>query len=178
MIVMMEKLLRIRRKAEEPALPDTKKYFQRLNAYRSKRFTGDDDLTVLKNWFGDMEKLYKAVGCSEKMKVSFGVYYLEGEANNWWTTVAERAELPNFDWEQLKELIRDRYYPESLRDRMREEFSSLEQGHRKRFCPPWNMSRDTAQGPAATGQSTVHSPRQVGNQPKPPEARVFNMNPQ
>ncbi|GAB2227135.1 hypothetical protein Drorol1_Dr00008946 [Drosera rotundifolia] len=70
----------------------------------------DDDPMVLENWFGDIEKLYKLVGCPEKLKVSFRVYYLEGEANNWWTTVAERVELHNFGWEQLKELIRDRYY--------------------------------------------------------------------
>ncbi|GAB2213560.1 hypothetical protein Drorol1_Dr00017870 [Drosera rotundifolia] len=107
MIVMMEELLRIRRKAEEPVEADIEKYFQRLNAYRTKRFIGDDDLMILENWFGDMEKLYKAIGCLEKLKVSFGVYYLEGEANNWWTTVMERAELPNFDREQLKELICD-----------------------------------------------------------------------
>ncbi|GAB2229177.1 hypothetical protein Droror1_Dr00023313, partial [Drosera rotundifolia] len=127
MIVMMEEFLRIRRKVEEPAKPDSKMYFQRLNAYRPKRFTGDDDPTILENWFRDMENLYKAVGCPEKLKVSFGIYYLEGEANNWRTTVAEQAELSNFDWEQLKERIRDRYYPESLRNQMGEEFSSLEQ---------------------------------------------------
>ncbi|GAB2223193.1 hypothetical protein Droror1_Dr00017331 [Drosera rotundifolia] len=87
--LMRRELLRIRRKVEEPVEPETKEYFHRLNAYRPKRFTGDDDLTILENWFGDMEKLYKAVGCPKKLKVSIGVYYLEGEAINRWTIVAE-----------------------------------------------------------------------------------------
>ncbi|GAB2216210.1 hypothetical protein Droror1_Dr00023980 [Drosera rotundifolia] len=127
MIVMMEELLRIRRKAEELIERDTEKYFQRLNAYLPKRFIEDDDPMVLENWFGNMEKHYKAVGYPEKLRPFYGyINYLEGEANNWWTSVAERADLPNFDWEQLKELIHDRYYLESLRDQMREEFSSLE----------------------------------------------------
>ncbi|GAB2258474.1 hypothetical protein Droror1_Dr00014634 [Drosera rotundifolia] len=180
MMVMMEELLRIRRKAEVPAEPDTEKYFQRLNAYHLKRFIGDDDPTVLENWSGDIEKLYKAVGCPEKLKVSFGVYYLEGEANNWWTTVTQRAELSNFDWEQLKELIRNRFrhvakdchtIPVTC-------YNIGGQGHRKRFCPQGNMSRDTIQGPGATDQSVAQPPRQAGNQPKPPPGRVFNMNPQ
>ncbi|GAB2264436.1 hypothetical protein Droror1_Dr00027850, partial [Drosera rotundifolia] len=96
---------RIMRKAEKPAKPNAEKYFQRLNLYR----------------------------CPKKLKVSFGKYYLEDEANNWWTTLAEPVELPNFDWKQLKKLIRDRYYPESPRDQWREKFSYLEQGRPKKL---------------------------------------------
>ncbi|GAB2217412.1 hypothetical protein Droror1_Dr00000595 [Drosera rotundifolia] len=108
---------------------DSSIYVRGHNTYHPKRFGGDGDPATLEDWIRNLEKLFNVVQCPETLRVNFAVYYLEGEASAWWSTIEERAKEPTFNGESFKKLIRERFYPVSLQVLKRDEFLAIKQGN-------------------------------------------------
>ncbi|XP_057246903.1 uncharacterized protein LOC130589595 [Beta vulgaris subsp. vulgaris] len=74
-----------------------------------------------------MEKLFDVTQCPEKWKVNFAVFYLKGQADLWWKTAKEMQSQPGFGWENLKGVMRNQFYPQSLQLKLESEFIHLKQ---------------------------------------------------
>ncbi|KAK4279641.1 hypothetical protein QN277_011387 [Acacia crassicarpa] len=66
---------------------DENTIFKRVASHHPPAYKGTIDPVALENWIRDMEKLYEVTNCPENMKISIGSFYLEEEADSWWSIV-------------------------------------------------------------------------------------------
>lgn len=103
--------------------------FSRMNAMKPRYYQGKADPVEYEGWVRSMEKIFDAVQCPEKYKVNFAAYYLEGAADDWWSTVKEELRKDEkFNWDKFKEVTREQFYPSFLRRQKENEFLYLKQG--------------------------------------------------
>ena len=73
--------------------------------------------------------MFEAVGYPEESKVSSTTYYLQDEADTWWSEKSKDvASIPDFTWDKFVDLVRDKFYPPYLQKEMAEEFAKLRMG--------------------------------------------------
>ena len=103
--------------------------FKKIAQSKPPTYPGEPDPTVLETWLREFNKLFEAVGCSNELKVSNGVFYLRGEADLWWSQneTTLRA-VPNFGWDRFQEQIREKFYPVFLQKQKADEFLELKMG--------------------------------------------------
>ncbi|KAF1864718.1 hypothetical protein Lal_00032038 [Lupinus albus] len=66
-----------------------------------------------------MERIFRAMNCSEAQKLAYGTYMLVTEAENWW----------EFTRRQMEEKFLHKYFPADLKRKKEMEFLKLEQGN-------------------------------------------------
>ncbi|XP_021734967.1 uncharacterized protein LOC110701661 [Chenopodium quinoa] len=106
------------------------KVFKRIAAANPPTYLGKLDPASLENWVREFDKLFDAINCPEELNVNNAVYYLREEADLWWSQ--RRDDLlsnPNFGWAQLKEALREKFYPAYLRKQKCMEFTNLRMGN-------------------------------------------------
>ena len=86
-----------------------------------------------KNWLLKMEKLLRAIECTDAQKVLYATFALQGSAERWWSSTEQllRKELGRdtpITWEKFKEVFNRTYFPDVVRDCKAREFSVLVQG--------------------------------------------------
>ncbi|XP_020080931.1 uncharacterized protein LOC109704586 [Ananas comosus] len=83
-------------------------------------------------WLSTMEALFEYVYTLEKDKVRLVSHYLEGSARSWWMRVKNGRSLDpaTMSWEAFRELLLMEYFPESDKQKIKEDFRKLRQGNR------------------------------------------------
>jgi len=77
-----------------------------------------------------MRKMFDVTACSDSERVPIASFYLQGEADNWWSTVRANPETDlNLGWESFTQMLQERFYPEELRWQKQEEFLLFNQGN-------------------------------------------------
>ncbi|XP_031119004.1 uncharacterized protein LOC116022416 [Ipomoea triloba] len=73
--------------------------------------------------------MFEAVDCLEERRVEIATFYLQQEADNWWSMMGPMyRQEGEFRWTDLKARMRDRFYPEHVKSAKYEEFLHLRQG--------------------------------------------------
>ncbi|XP_022155925.1 uncharacterized protein LOC111022925 [Momordica charantia] len=85
--------------------------------------------TAAEEWVRELEALYVYLGCSDDFKVRGAVFMLQGEAVNWWESVAAAEDHANVPvtWARFKDLLYEYYFPVTVRNEKRAEFLRLTQ---------------------------------------------------
>jgi hypothetical protein len=95
----------------------------------TKRYDGSVNPERMADYIRDMEKNFINVNVPEHHKVRLAEHFLERDADEWWQVAKEEAVArPGFDWSMFKELLEERFFPQSLRDKKEKEFLALQQG--------------------------------------------------
>ncbi|XP_058099753.1 uncharacterized protein LOC131244115 [Magnolia sinica] len=69
------------------------------------------------------------MGCPDSQRVSLTTFTLEGEAELWWQSVKKEAGLSIvWSWSMFSDKFDQKYFPDSIREKMVSKFISLEQG--------------------------------------------------
>ena len=92
-------------------------------------FEGSTEPTESLKWLKEMEKVFVSMDCTDREKVRFAAYQLQGEASEWWDAV--RRQYGNEEpitWDIFRQEFLDMYFPESLRFEKESEFTRLIQG--------------------------------------------------
>ena len=78
----------------------------------------------------DCHELLHKMGIVERFGVEFVTNQFQGNAKMWWRSHVEcqPTEAPPMTWASFSSLFMEKYIPQTLRDRKRDEFLSLEQG--------------------------------------------------
>ena len=78
----------------------------------------------------DCHELLHKQDIVERFGVEFVTYQFQGNAKMWWRSYVEcqPAQAPPMTWASFSSLFMEKYIPQTLRDRRRDEFLSLEQG--------------------------------------------------
>ncbi|KAK9697647.1 hypothetical protein RND81_08G051100 [Saponaria officinalis] len=103
--------------------------FDKFARRRPPTYDGLCDPVVLEAWIREMEKLFTATLCPEDQKVGIATYYLQREADNWWSISRAAIQAqPGFGWAHFCEALKRRFYPDELRWQKERDFLRLEQG--------------------------------------------------
>ncbi|XP_028075820.1 uncharacterized protein LOC114278042 [Camellia sinensis] len=103
--------------------PTTIKQFQDL---KPTIFTGSTNPLVVEAWVRDMEKIFCALPCTERHKVTFATFTFKDDAQEWWLLTLEKEDVVT--WARFLEVFYEKYFPDSLREQKVLEFIHLRQG--------------------------------------------------
>ncbi|XP_058103482.1 uncharacterized protein LOC131247053 [Magnolia sinica] len=74
-------------------------------------------------------KILDVMGCPDSQRVSLATFTLEGEAELWWKLVKKEAGSSIvWSWSMYSDKFDQKYFPDSIQEKMVSEFISLEQG--------------------------------------------------
>lgn len=103
--------------------------FKRVAASKPPYYTGKEDPASLENWIREFDKLFDAINCPEDLKINNAVYYLKEEADLWWSQRRDDfLSKSYFGWDELKEALRNKFYPAYLQKQKSMEFINLRMG--------------------------------------------------
>ena len=101
-------------------------------------FIGESNPMEAENWVLKMEKLLRALECTDAQKVVYAkvvyaTFALQDFAERWWTSIEhllrmELGEDTPITWEKFKGVFNQTYFPDVVRDREEREFFGLVQG--------------------------------------------------
>ncbi|XP_028093113.1 uncharacterized protein LOC114293276 [Camellia sinensis] len=89
-------------------------------------FNGGIEPMKAKAWVLGIEKLFEVFPCTEVQKVQLAAFTFEDDARRWW--MLTRTVHQGLIWDRFLELFYDKYFPQSVRDKMATEFETLRQG--------------------------------------------------
>ncbi|XP_028077579.1 uncharacterized protein LOC114279524 [Camellia sinensis] len=100
----------------------TIKQFQDL---KPTTFIGSPNPLVAEAWVRDMEKIFRALPCTERQKVTFATFTIKDDAQEWWLLTLEKEDIVT--WARFLEVFYEKYFPDSLREQKASEFIHLRQ---------------------------------------------------
>ncbi|XP_028081967.1 uncharacterized protein LOC114283358 [Camellia sinensis] len=107
---------------EQREEPVTIKQFQNL---KPTTFTSGPDPMVADAWVKDMEKIFCALPCTERQKVTFTTFTFKDNVQEWCFLTLEKEEIVT--WVRFLEVFYETYFPNSLREQKALEFIHLKQ---------------------------------------------------
>ena len=101
--------------------------FWEFHKQKPPTFDGGPDPMVAENWLLKMEKLLRALECTDAQKVLYSTFVLQGPVDRWWSSTEQllRTELGRntpITWEKFKEVFNRTYFPDVVRDRKARQF--------------------------------------------------------
>ena len=124
--VAVQKLIE-RDEARTATPPPQVDYLELVHKHQPPTYGGEPNPEKLEEWINTFDKLLTIKRCPDERKVEVATYYLTKFADQWWRGRSQGL-AEGYGWEELKEDLRDRFYPMGLRSAKHEEFSTLQQG--------------------------------------------------
>jgi hypothetical protein len=92
-------------------------------------FSGSDASEDPQRFIDGLERLWRALGCSDIRAVELASFQLEGVAYDWFDTVTRGRQVgsPPLAWGEFSRLFMARFLPESVKDGLAHEFERFEQ---------------------------------------------------
>ncbi|XP_028055936.1 uncharacterized protein LOC114260078 [Camellia sinensis] len=103
--------------------PTSIKQFQEL---KPTTFISSPNPLVAEAWVRDMEKIFRALPCTERQKVTFATFTFKDDAQEWWLLTLEKEDIVT--WVRFLEVFYEKYFPDSLWEQKVSEFIHLRQG--------------------------------------------------
>ncbi|XP_028083106.1 uncharacterized protein LOC114284408 [Camellia sinensis] len=80
-------------------------------------------------WLRQIKKLLDTSNIrNEQDRVTRTAFQMEGEADHWWEMIKSTQQVETLTWRQFEDLFMEKYFPNSLRQEMIQEFLQLKQG--------------------------------------------------
>ncbi|KAL2905678.1 30S ribosomal protein S8 chloroplastic, partial [Bienertia sinuspersici] len=101
-------------------------YAKKVTSRKPTYYQGEKDPNLLERWIRTFDKLFESIECPEEERIHATTYYLQGEADIWWSTSqADKIAQPNLNWDAFKTTMRDRFYPEHVKMQRFYKFTTL-----------------------------------------------------
>ncbi|XP_022850735.1 uncharacterized protein LOC111372597 [Olea europaea var. sylvestris] len=99
--------------------------FQR---HKPPTFDGAPGPRVIEGWLRKLERIFRLINCTDAQKVQCAEFMFIGDESYWWDSMSQ-TRIPEqqlaLTWEQFKEEVMDKNFPQSLRDFKESEFLQL-----------------------------------------------------
>ncbi|XP_058202610.1 uncharacterized protein LOC131317047 [Rhododendron vialii] len=93
-------------------------------------FRGEPDPIAADSWLSKISKTLDTLQITEDgLRVSFAAYQLEDAAALWWESIENTGGVAGMTWATFKKIFLKKYFPEMVKDTLREEFLGLVQGN-------------------------------------------------
>jgi hypothetical protein len=104
--------------------------FREFNRNHPPEFDGSGEPPEAKRWIKHMEKIFLMANCTEEEKVVYATNQFRGAAQDWWETARRRMVTNGLpvNWENFKQVMKEKYIPLSFKVRKEQEFLHLKQG--------------------------------------------------
>ncbi|KAF1885864.1 hypothetical protein Lal_00042738 [Lupinus albus] len=133
--------------------------YQGLDEFRKRnpsQFHGGFAPDAALEWIQGIERIFRAMNCSEAQKLAYATYMLGTEAENWWEFTRRQMETEGqlISWTTFKAKFLHKYFPADLKRQKEMEFLKLEQDNMSvgeyaakfevlvRFCPYSELEMD------------------------------------
>ncbi|XP_057518465.1 uncharacterized protein LOC130799384 [Amaranthus tricolor] len=104
---------------------------KRLRQRSSNKALRTGEPAALEGWLREFDKLFNVVQCPEHLRVDQAAFYLQEEADYWWSnardSVMSDPDNP-LSWKDFKTMIREKFYPPHIRKQKSNEFARFEMG--------------------------------------------------
>ncbi|XP_022897718.1 uncharacterized protein LOC111411415 [Olea europaea var. sylvestris] len=104
---------------------------EQFRRHKPPTFDGGSDPLPIEEWIRGLERILRHIACTDAQKVLCAEFMFVGAASHWWESVLRtRTEEQQRDltWEQFKDEVMAKYFPQALRDFKESEFLQLRQG--------------------------------------------------
>lgn len=91
-------------------------------------FKGSDNPEDIYNFLRELEGVFRVAQCSEGEKMLLGPFQLKERAAEWWLGESSRLGTEVITWEDFKWRLESKFLPETVRERLRDQFLHLSQG--------------------------------------------------
>ncbi|CAA0834107.1 Unknown protein, partial [Striga hermonthica] len=95
-------------------------------------FTGTESHTAVLEWMKKIDKIFVVLHLTQPQRVSLAGFQMKMDASDWWIdywALRPEVEREPLTWEHMKYIVREKFLPQSFRDRMEQEFWHLQQGN-------------------------------------------------
>lgn len=106
------------------------KILKTMKGLETYKFKGGINTFEAEEWMHMMDINFEAMICPEKYKKRVAVYYLQGDARNWWESVERQHGNHITSWDVFQKEFRRKYFPPEARHRLERQFINLTQGDR------------------------------------------------
>ncbi|XP_057543963.1 uncharacterized protein LOC130823359 [Amaranthus tricolor] len=120
-----------RRSKSKPTAEIASSISKRISQNKPPTYSGTGEPAALESWLREFDKLFNVVQCPENLRVNQAAFYLQEEADYWWSNARDSvmSELDNpLSWKDLKTMIREKFYPPHTKKQKSNEFATLEMG--------------------------------------------------
>ncbi|XP_022854046.1 uncharacterized protein LOC111375453 [Olea europaea var. sylvestris] len=103
---------------------------EQFRRYKPSTFDSNSKPLVVKEWIRGLERIFRHIACTDAQKVLCAEFMLIGAASHWWESVSRtriEEQQCNLTWEQFKDEVMAKYFPQALRDFKESEFLQLRQ---------------------------------------------------
>ncbi|GFY95386.1 hypothetical protein Acr_10g0007710 [Actinidia rufa] len=91
-------------------------------------FDGRLDPKAFTDWIREMDHFFEWYNLSDDRKVQFAKMKLISRAKLFWQSTEQRRQPPVTDWVEMKEILREKYLPQSYQSDMLDKWNNLRQG--------------------------------------------------
>ncbi|GFY90459.1 hypothetical protein Acr_07g0006560 [Actinidia rufa] len=91
-------------------------------------FDGRLDPKAFTDWIREMDHFFEWYNLSDDRKVRFAKMKLISRAKLFWQSTEQRQQPPVTDWVEMKEILREKYLPQSYQGDMLDKWNNLRQG--------------------------------------------------
>ncbi|XP_057444030.1 uncharacterized protein LOC130736202 [Lotus japonicus] len=101
-----------------------------FNRHGPPKFQGEVEPEKADLWIQEMEKIFEALHTPDVEKVNLATFMLKGDAEYWWRSAKQLMTANNvaITWESFKRAFMEKYFPETAREDMENQFLNLRQG--------------------------------------------------
>ncbi|XP_022875685.1 uncharacterized protein LOC111394144 [Olea europaea var. sylvestris] len=95
-----------------------------------QELSSNSEPLVVKEWIRGLQRIFRHIACMDAQKVLCTKFMLIGAAGHWWESVSRtrtEEQQRNLTWEQFKDEVMTKYFPQALRDFKESEFLQLRQ---------------------------------------------------
>ncbi|XP_019096494.1 PREDICTED: uncharacterized protein LOC109130871 [Camelina sativa] len=131
--VFQEILAHMREQSSRPSASEAPSFLKIVKIMKdlgTDNFRGGSNTFEADQWLQNLEKNFDATRCQEDYKKDVAVYYLKDDASDWWASVKRHYGQTNPTWTEFRKEFKGKYFPPEARDRLENEFISLEQGEK------------------------------------------------
>ena len=88
-------------------------------------FQGSSNPSNVDRWIRRVTKVFDGLGVAEDFKVGLAMYLFDGEVDHWWESVKRRRDISALTWGEFDQIVQDKNFSESVRDRIKAYFFAL-----------------------------------------------------
>ena len=107
-----------RRSMSKPTTETASSVSKKISQNKPPSYSGTEEPAALESWLREFDKLFNVVQCPENLRLEQAAFYLQEEADYWWSNARDSViSDPNnpMSWKEFKTLIRENFYPPHIR---------------------------------------------------------------
>ncbi|KAJ9536306.1 hypothetical protein OSB04_un000515 [Centaurea solstitialis] len=129
--VIHYRLLRGRGTTTGGELVGIHQWLERFHKQKPRTFTSAITPVEAEDWISHLEKIFRVLGCSFRVRVELAAYKLEGDANRWWQAWKQSyggdIVMESLTWSGFKDIFYQQYFSAADKEAYVQEYATLRQ---------------------------------------------------